>query len=283
VSPTVDATPAGAEREPAPQRQLVISGLVLLLSLAASFFSLLALPALVGTFIAFVAASRLPGARKRANYALLAVSGALSVFAFVRFLKTEAVAGIVQGGTRATEGRAVSRLREILFAEDVMRRHATWDPDGDGIGSAGLLGELTGELGVRGHLPLVPPLLEGIPRAQTTSLGPAHVVAGYYFAVCLPTRDGGFSALPEAAFDDEASERRFLAYAWPVAENLGLSYAFMLDEHENILQAEAKRGKRSGFDAPRCDDAVAPSSRQDWAPWQKKKPRERLPGDEPKR
>lgn len=283
MSPTVDASPSGAEREAAPERQLVISGLVLALSLAASFLPLLALPALVGTFIAFVAASRLPAPRRKANYLLLTLSALLSVFAFVRFLKTEAVAGIVQGGTRATEGRAVSRLREILFAEDVMRRHATWDPDEDGIGSAGLLGELTGELGLRGHLPLVPPLLEGIPRAQSTTLGPAHVVAGYYFAVCLPTQDGGFSATPGATFDDEASERRFLAYAWPVAANLGLSQAFLLDEHENILQAESKPGKRSGTDAPSCNDALAPSSRKDWSPWQKKKPRERLPGDEPKR
>jgi hypothetical protein len=283
VSPTTDAPSGSGEPEALAQRQLVISGLVLALSLAALFFPLLALPALVGTFIAFLAASRLPSERRKANYALLALSAVLSVVAFVRFLKTEAVAGIVQGGTRATEVRAVSRLREILFAEDVMRRHATWDPDEDRIGSAGLLGELTGELGLRGHLPLVPPLLEGIPHSQSTSLGPAHVVAGYFFAVCLPTKDGGFSAKSGAAFDDEASERRFLAYAWPVAANLGLGHAFMLDEHENILQAESKPGKRTGFDAPPCDDAVAEATRKDWTPWQKKKPRERLPGDEARR
>ncbi len=283
MSPTTDAPSSGAEPEALAKRQLFISSLTLALSLAASFFPLLALPALVGTFIAFLAASRLPAERRKPNYALLALSTALSVFAFVRFLKTEAVAGIVQGGTRATEVRAVSRLREILFAEDVMRRHGTWDPDEDRIGSAGLLGELTGELGLRGHLPLVPPLLEGIPRSTSTSLGPAHVVAGYYFAVCLPTKDGSFSAKPGAAFDDEASERRFLAYAWPAAGNLGLSHAFMLDEHENILQAESKPGKRSGLDGPTCDDAVADATRSEWTPWQKKKPRERLPGDEPKR
>jgi hypothetical protein len=56
----------------------------------------------------------------------------------------------------------------------------------------------------------------------------------------------------------------------------------MLDEHENILQADSKPGKRSGPDAPSCDDAVSDVTRNDWTPWQKKKPRERLPGDEPK-
>jgi hypothetical protein len=282
VTPT-DATSSGAERESAPDRQLVISGLVLALSLAASFFPLLALPALVGTFIAFLAASREPRSRRRPHYVMLGVAAALSLISFVRFLKTEAVAGIVQGGTRATETRAVSRLREILFAQDVMRRRAHWDPDDDGVGSAALLGELTGELGLRGHLPILPPLLEGIPRATTTSLGPAHLVAGYYFAVCLPTKGGGFSATPGDDFDDEASERRFLAYAWPAADNLGLSYAFLLDEHENILQAESRPGKRSAFDAPPCDDAIAEGSKSDWTPWQNKKPRERLPGDEPRR
>lgn len=277
--PVTDAKTSDVEQEQSSSKQLVISVLIFVLSVAAAFFPLVALPALVGTFLAFVAASRLPRARRKPNYALLSISAVFAVIAFVRFLKTEAVAGIVQGGVRATEARAVSRLREILFAQDAMRRRAHWDHDDDGIGSAGLLGELTGEFGLRGHLPLLPPLLEGISKSQTTSIGPSHIVAGYYFAVCLPTKDGGFSAKPGADFDDERSERRFLAYAWPVAANLGPSRAFVLDEHENILQAESAPGKRSGLDAPTCDDAVADATRHEWTPWQQKKPRETLPGD----
>ncbi|MEI9948907.1 MAG: hypothetical protein WDO74_07975 [Pseudomonadota bacterium] len=104
----------------------------------------------------------------------------------------------------------MSRLREILFAEDAWRKNAYYDPDGDHVGSAGLLGELSAEFGVRGGDRVEPAVLEGYPKLVETRLGPAADIGGYLVLVCLPKQGGGYSAKPGDAIDDEGSERHFL-------------------------------------------------------------------------
>lgn len=255
-----------------------------MLAAAAALLSIwltkLGLFAAVGTFIAWASLPRRPASELARERRLLLVAALASGVGLVRFLATEAIPGIVQGGNRFTEQRAISRLRELLFAEDLARRSAPRDPDGDRVGSALLLGELTGHIGVRGGAPLAVPLLEGFPAQSLTELGPASEIGGYYLIVCLPSRGGGFSATPGAAVDEEQAERRFLAYAWPSGTAPGLTQAVMLDEHENIALAPSKSGLRYGHDAPpRCDDAVAPETRGAWQPWRQKKPRQTLPGD----
>jgi hypothetical protein len=244
--------------------------------------SKLALFALVGTLIAWAALPKRPARELRFERLLVAAAALCSIAASVRFAVTEAMPGIVQGGTSAAEQRAVSRLREILFAQDVLRKKGLHDPDGDGIGSAALLAELTGEDGVRGARRLAPPLLENYPKLVDTPIGPAAEIAGYLFLVCLPLPGGGFGADEGREIDEEAAERRFLAYAWPITQGAGRS-AFFLDEHERILSADASfqpgHEKRSGHGhPPPCDDALAPATRAEWRPWRDKKPRRHLPG-----
>ncbi|HVJ18327.1 MAG TPA: hypothetical protein VM686_23065, partial [Polyangiaceae bacterium] len=214
---------------------VIITGGILLLGAAAVRWPLLSPLAAVATLIAFLVVSRAAPRALRAHYLALGAAALLSTFAFVQFLRTEAIAGIVEGGTRATETRAVSRLREILFAEDVMRRKPELDHDDDGVGSAALVAELTAELGLRGERRLNPPLLERYGKTDPTAIGPAHDLGGFFFVVCLPTVGGGFSAEPKARVDEEAAERRFLAYAWPSSDRAGLAQAYFLDEHERIL------------------------------------------------
>ncbi len=262
------------------RRKLWIAASVLLLAVASSFQLRLAPFAAIATLIAIVSTGREASELRRRQYAVLALAALLSAVAFVRFLVNEAVPGIVQGGTRAAEDRAVSRLREVLFGEDVARAKAAIDPDGDGIGSAALLAELTGEVGLRQGARLSPPLLERFGKTEGTAIGPAHLLGGYWFVVCLPLKGGGFSAEPDAAFDDEAAERRFLAYAWPASPQVRLGRAFFLDEHERVLIASAGPRQRTGDShPPPCDDALAEGTRGDWKPWRKKQPRRSLPGD----
>jgi hypothetical protein len=236
---------------------------------------------LVGCFIAFVA---LPKERPAWLAWVTASAGLLATIGFFRFLVLEAMPGIVQGGTRATENAAVSKLREILFAEDSLRKLAAIDPDQDGIGSAGLLAELSGFAGLRGGRTLAPPLLEHCPAPIETPVGDAVELGGYLFMVCLPKQNGGFTAQARVPVDEEAAERRFLAYAWPSADKRGLNYAFFMDEHERILFAKSghQRGSahRLGPDAPpSCDDAIAASSATAWQVWRHKQARHALPGD----
>lgn len=245
----------------------------------------IALFVLVGAFIAFVA---LPRKRPRALLVLSVAAGVAATIGFVRFLVHEAMPGIVQGGTLATGAAAVTRLRQFVVAQDAMRKLAPIDPDGDGVGSAAFLDELTGRVGLRGGAPLTPPLLERLPASVETSTGPAVEVNGYLFLICLPRPDGGFTARPGEAVDDELAERRFVAYAWPVSESLGLLEAYFIDEHERILftRSGAPKGQRPriGRDrAPPCDDALAPATREAWQVWRGKRPRTDLPGDKPPR
>jgi hypothetical protein len=249
-------------------------------ALASIYFTKLGLFAAVGTFIAWASLPKLPKLELRRERLLLLVAALASTAGLMRFLVVEAIPGIVAGGNRFTEQRAISRLRELLFAEDMARRTAAHDPDRDGVGSAGLLGELTGELPLRGSAPLPTPLLEGFPKQTETTLGPASEIGGYFLIVCLPKRGGGFTARPTEAIDDELAERRFLAYAWPSGAAPGLQSAVLLDEHEHIALAPSKPGLRFGYGSPpSCDDAVAPATKADWMPWRRKQPRQSLPGD----
>jgi hypothetical protein len=249
-------------------------------ALASVYFTKLGLFAAVGVFVAWASLPRLPKAELRRERALLAIAALAATLGLFRFLVLEAIPGIVAGGNRFTEQRAISRLREVLFAEDTARRIASRDPDGDHVGSALLLAELTGELGVRRGNRLEVALLEGYPPRIDTSAGPASEIGGYFLLVCLPKAGGGFTARPEDEVDEELAERRFIAYAWPSGTAPGLASAVALDEHEHISLAPAKAGLRFGFAAPpSCDDAVAPETRSAWTAWRHKQPRQTLPGD----
>lgn len=254
-------------------------GLALLasVSIAATPLSLFVL---VGSFIALLAVP------DRSHRRLIWLAGAAlvaSAIGFFRFIATEALAGMVQGGTIATGQAAVSRLREIVFAQDALRREAAIDPDDDGVGSAGFLEELTGRIGLRGGRRLLPPRLERYPAPTDTPIGPAMDVNGYLFVVCLPGADGKLTARPGDPIDEEAAERRFVAYAWPLSGGLGLKEAYFTDEHERILVTEnldpAGAPLRLGPEQPpSCDDALATGTRAAWRPWRGKKPRTHLPG-----
>lgn len=243
-------------------------------------FTKLALFAAVGTFIAWASLPRATANELRRERWLLLLAALASGTGLLRFLIVEAIPGIVAGGNRFTEQRAISRLREISFAQDTARRIAARDPDHDQIGSALLLGELTAELALRRGRPLSVPLLESYPKQVQTELGPATEIGGYYLVVCLPKAGGGFTARPEDPIDEELAERRFIAYAWPSGTAPGLENAVALDEHERISLAPAKAGLRFGATTPpSCDDAAAEATRAAWTVWRHKKPRQTLPGD----
>jgi hypothetical protein len=259
---------------------LIRSALVAAFGVASIAVPKLALPGVVFVLISFLALPSKPPALPRFARALHAAGALFVLVGLVRFLTGEAILGIVQGGTRAAGQRAVSRLRELLFAEDTARRLAYWDPDGDGIGSALTLAELLGKEGMRGERRLVPPRLEHYPELELTALGPSANIGGYYFAICLPRKDGTLAVEAKSPVDDELAERRFVAYAWPSRAERGMDEAYFLDEHERILSAKAELGRRLGPDAPPpCDDAVAEATREDWRPWRNKQPREKLGAD----
>jgi hypothetical protein len=211
-----------------------------------------------------------------------------------RFVFKEALPGIAEARGRASGKKTVSLLREVSFAQDAMRRYAEIDPDGDKIGSAGLLSELTGASKARGERILsYPPLAQRYAPRTGTRSGPATEQDGHLLLICLPGLDGSWVTRPGQAIDDEHAERRWVAYAWPAQAGLGHSAAYFIDEHERILTSENLQGSSpaagespklrlvGGLQAPRCEDALSTETRHLWAPWENKKARDHLPGDPP--
>jgi hypothetical protein len=245
----------------------------------------LALPAGFACFIGVIKASSEPAPRARRTTWLVAAASVLAVVAVVRFVVSEAMPGIVGGGRLAVGQRAVSRLREVLFAQDAMRRAAWIDPDGDGIGSAAFLGELCGEPPRRGQPQRPTPVLTCSELVQTP-FGPAAQAAGYLYTLCLPAAGGGWTASPDAAVDEELAERAFVAYAWP-APGAPFEQAFFIDAHENILSLDLAElfGRRPLSEVPEafglsCETALG-AGRERFRPWRGKQPREALPGAAP--
>lgn len=264
---------------------LGFSGLLGVLSTVVPKVSVFAFLLLV---IALSSLFRLESPKKRLASILLFCSLGLSLFGIYRFVDKEALQGISEARGRATSKRAVSLLREILFAEDAVRRLALIDPDGNKVGGAGRLGELSGSVPARGTSPVkTPPLSVRLSPRFPTSSGPAAESDGYLLIVCVPGREKEWVTNENEPVDERKSEERWVAYAWPVAEGLGHQTAYFIDEHERILEsANIEDGRLrlvGSARAPACDDALVPKTAHLWRTWNEKAPRATLPGAAPRR
>lgn len=277
----VDGTRAALLTAPPPFFDRYWPVLLLVLGAGSVLWPYLALPAAFATSIGLIALPR-PGASDlpRTGWWLAAgtLASAIGMFRFVIL----AMPGIVGGGRMAVEQEAVSRLRDVSFAQDAMRRAGWIDPDRDGVGSAASLSELCGGPALRGQAERSTPVLH-CGDLVPTALGPAARSGAYLYTVCLPALGGGWSAWG-ASVDEEAAERHFVAFAWPDASPF--DSAFSIDQHENIrvvpLRASASAPAVPGSPAP--DFAASCSAALDvlpWQVWRGKKPRTELPGDHP--
>ena len=253
------------------------------LGLAAGLFPVLALPACFVLWIGWLSLPTMRSPYRRLVGIALGIAAVAAGVGLLRFVVEHAVAGIVSGGQTATSRRAIPRLRELVFAQDMMRKHAVIDPDGDGVGSAGLIGELAGTVALRnGSMPKIP-ILDGEWRELVeTPLGPAARAGGFLFLVCLPTSKG-WTARPGHEVDDEAAERHFVAYAWPDLAGPGVAEIYFVDEHERILIGRAPDGASfphvGPAHPPACDAGLNERKSLHWQVWKNKPPRAHLPGD----
>ncbi len=274
MAETVERTESSPSKDRLVAVALAFAGFSVFWSRAAPF-------ALAFAFVAYLSAAGASAPRLR--HWLAVGAGALALVGLLKFTVREALPGIVESGKRASGERAVSHLRQLLFAEDVMREQAEIDPDRDRIGSAAFIEELAGRTPLRGkNAPLSAPmtmargaLLMPLPE------GPCLRLDGYCFIVCLPAQAGGWVSDPKQAgkVDEERAERRFVAYAWPAEVKEGLNESVFIDEHERILvHVGTGQNFYAGQRYPHCDAALLhPES---WKPWRNKQARAGLPGDQ---
>jgi hypothetical protein len=257
----------------------------LALNLGALVESRLAVFGLLAAVIALAAKKdRLSEAAQKLNRWLSMLALALSFAALSSFIVGEALPGIIEARGRDAEQRTVSRLRELLFAEDSMRKGAAIDPDHDRIGSAAFLSELTGAHPARGRIQLKYAPLEArlVPRVPTKA-GPALEDGDYLIYICLPRAEGGYTASPGEAIDDERAERSWFAWAWPKSPSVPRAL-LAIDQDERILRAREGplRAKQwvGRDEPPPCDLSLLEDSSL-FAPWRGKAPRPSLPYSTP--
>ncbi len=266
------------------RRTRLLGAGVLVLALGSVWISELAIFAAFATFLWWVTLPPLAPPGRRASRWLIALAFVLSTVGLMRFASRYALAGILAASKSSIDKGTVSRLREILFAEDRARQLALVDPDGDRIGGALLLGALAGREPPRGTSGTPPQLLDEKYKVVVgTSLGPASALGDYLFIVCLPTSHG-LSAEPGVPVDEQQAERRFIAYAWPVEGASSYGKVFAIDEHERIL-VFANRGPRGelvfrGAERPPPCDAAS-TGKYAFSAWEGKKARDFLPGSKP--
>ncbi len=267
-----------------------------LVGIASAVFVKLAIASLLLCLLSFLAVPTGARGPLRVARVLLLCAAPLVLVGLVRFTIEEAMPGLVEGGHRALTGRAVAKLRVLRFAEDLAREQAYWDPDGDGIGSALSLLELTGRAPLRGARPAPQGLVMGFERSGTTPAGEAFLADGFVFLLYLPTPSGQGTARAGEAIDDERAERRWVAYAWPIEDGHGERPVLFIDEHERVLVSD-NRGAGQGYfglerpppfaaalagptlDAPAADEGRVAQDGGAWLPWKGKQPRTSLPGD----
>ena len=253
---------------------------VALLALTSLWLSELALFAAFLTFLTWVSLPELTERERLRFRCALAAVAIVSTVGLTRFVSRYALLGMTNASKRSVDKEIVSRLREILFAQDYAREHALIDPDRDGIGGAVALPALVGAV------PLRPPasgrtelLDRRYVHIRATREGPASALNGYLFMVCLPEAKG-WSAAATARVDEERAEREFIALAWPDGEGTSHGKVFSIDAAERILEFDNRAGHGlvySGVSAPPpCD--VAARRAQQFVAWQGKAPRDHLPG-----
>lgn len=228
----------------------------------AAAWPVLALPAVAAVLLVTIATS----GRPRLVAGL--VGGLLATVGFVRFVVEFAAPNVIAAGQRSAEEKAVSRLREILWAQERARELGLVDRDRDGVGEFLTLAELTGRDASRLARPLDAPLLKrGLYVPSEAAPGPFRVEA-YLFVVH-----------PGATADD--AERRWVGYAWPAEPAHAGRRAFFVDERETICETvgvHAYSGSRtipapaaaSREGGPGCGDG---SDGFEWRPWRGRQPR----------
>jgi len=251
-----------------------------LLALTSLWLSELALFAAFLTFLTWVTLPELTERQRRRWLWALGAVALVCTVGLTRFVSRYALLGMTNASRRSVDKEVVSRLREILFAEDYAREHALVDPDGDGVGSAIGLPALAGTAPPRPSSSARVELLDRrYMEIRTTREGPASALNGYLFMVCLPEA-GGWSAAPTARVDEERAEREFIALAWPDGEGTSHGKVYFIDAKERILEF-ANRGEHglvfSGVGSPAPCDVVSRGAHE-FVAWEGKAPRDHLPG-----
>ena len=250
---------------------------VLILSAIGFFYPILAIPSFLFMIILSTSIPEDHPSRKR-ELLVLALSLTLCLAGIAKFIISDGMKGIVEAGYRATGKKALTSLREIRIAQDILRKKAYLDHDKDGIGESAHLSELMGLDKARGTIELpFAPLRNNFSRLETIGDAQIGYRSGYYLMVCLPTSETEWTAHPKTLPNDELAEANFRAYAWPAEPFKSTTTVYFINALEEISTFENKDFQIVGLDK-RPDCKSRDNTELAWSAWRNKKPRSKPAG-----
>ena len=250
---------------------------VLILSAIGFFYPILAIPSFLFMIILSTSIPEDHPSRKR-ELLVLALSLTLCLAGIAKFIISDGMKGIVEAGYRATGKKALTSLREIRIAQDILRKKAYLDHDKDGIGESAHLSELMGLDKARGTIELpFAPLRNNFSRLETIGDAQIGYRSGYYLMVCLPTSETEWTAHPNTLPNDELAEANFRAYAWPAEPFKSTTTVYFINALEEISTFENKDFQIVGLEK-RPDCKSRDNAELAWSAWRNKKPRSKPAG-----
>jgi len=160
------------------------------------------------------------------------------VIAIIAIIASIAIPNLLSARLSSNETSAIATLRNILSAQSQFQSTARADENTNGIGEYGTFGEMSGAVGVRGTVPLVPTVLSSAFRAVNAD--GAVTRAGYLFMVYLPNATGdGLAEVAgggaDASVDASLAETAWCVYAWPASYGHTGNRTFFLNQAGDIL------------------------------------------------
>ena len=250
---------------------------VLALSAVGFFYPILAIPSFL---FMIVLSTSIPDDHptRRRELLTLGLALALCLSGIAKFVISDGMKGIVEAGYRATGKKALTSMREIRIAQDILRKKAYLDHDGDGIGESAQLSELMGLTKARGTIDLpFAPLRNNYARLENYDGQEIGYRSGYFLMVCLPTGPSTWTAHPNTPPDPEMAESTFRAYAWPAEAFKSTTTVYFINALEEISTFSNEGFTVVGLDKrPACDSREDPNFK--WEAWRNKKPRSKPAG-----
>jgi len=188
----------------------------------------------------------------------------LIVVAIIAIIASIAIPNLLSARLASNETAAISTLRTITSAQAQFQNTSRADENNNGIGEYGTLAEMSGEVGVRGGSPVVPPMLSGAFRNVN---GQGQVSkSGYLYSIWMPDANGaGVDEVAgggaDATVDADYAETSWTAYAHPVAVGKTGNRTFFVNQSGDMLSTDATEDSYNGTtDGPAGEAAYLPSA-----------------------
>ena len=168
----------------------------------------------------------------------------LIVLVILAIIMTLALPNLLSARLLSNETAAIASLKAIATAQAQFQKRAAADEDLDGWGEYGSIGEMTGQVAVRGSGATIQPAVLATSMASLNGNGES-VKRGYLYRLFLPDASG--SGVGEiagggagAGVDADQAEVTWCCYAWPIQYSQSGVRTFFINQGGEVLATEVE-------------------------------------------